>query len=107
MGFDKIKSGIKSMSPDITRIDNESYFEVVVKKESLAGVEKLLEEVIGKAVWPSKAKLSKEIQGITDKFGGLRNGQTLFFSDNGESLLFVMLWPWQDGKHVTIKCGRQ
>ena len=106
MDFEKIKSDIKNKPLDNMRVDNDMYFEVVVIKENVGEIMQLLEGAMGKPAWPSKDKLTKDIQSLADKFGGLRKGQTLFFLNKDGVSLFAMLWPWQDGKRVTIKFGR-
>lgn len=106
MEFDKIRAEVKNVGLDNMRADNDSYFEAVIKKDSVNKVSQVLEGSLGKAVWPSQNKIPKEAQTTVKNFGGLRKGQTLyFFSENGVSL-FAMLWPWQDGERITVKMGR-
>jgi hypothetical protein len=103
MEFDKVKSGIKNIGLNTTRVDTGDYFEAVVNKDSLDKVVQVLESLLGKAVWPSQNKPPKEAGKVVGNFGGLRKDQTLFFlNENGVSL-FAMLWPWQNGEEITIK----
>jgi hypothetical protein len=106
MKFEEIKSGVKKKKLDVTRVDNDVYFEAIVKKEALGEIVVLLEGALGKPVWPSKGKLAKEAKDIADRSGGLRTGQTFFFLDAGDVLIFAMLWPWQDGERITVRLGR-
>ena len=106
MDFDKIKNDIKNTPLESVRVDNEVYLEAVVRVGALGEIVRLIENSIGKPAWPSKAKLGRDARALTDKFGGLRNGQTLFYLNEGGVSIFAMLWPWQDGERVTIKLGR-
>lgn len=105
MELDNLKTGIKGVGLDNIRADNVDYFEAVVKKESIEKIAGTIKSILGEAVWPSQDKLSKDIQKMVDKFGGLRKGQTLFFLSKDGVSLFAMLWPWQDGERITIKIG--
>lgn len=106
MEFNKLKIDIKATKPDTTRADDDKYFEIVVKKSCVEGVVRLLEGVFGPPAYPSRVKLSKEAQNAIKNFGGVRNGQTLYFLSKVGSSIFAMIWPWQDGERVTIKIGR-
>lgn len=106
MEFDKLKTEIKNVGFDMTRSDNEDYFEAVIKKARLEELARVLESNFGPPAWPSRLKLSKEAGNALKNFGGIRNGQTLYFSNNGAHQIFAMLWPWQDNERVTIKMGK-
>lgn len=106
MDFAAIKTEIKNIELDTMRADNDDYLEVVFKRGSMDKVISSLENLLGKAVWPSKERLSKDAQRIADNFGGLRKGQTLFFASREGVCVFAMLWPWQDGERITLKMGK-
>lgn len=105
MDFNAIKSEIKKMGLDTIRTDNDYYMESVFKKDSLDKMTAVLENIFGKAVWPSKEKMPHVAQKAADDYGGLRKGQTLFFTRAEDISIFAMLWPWQDGAHITLKLG--
>lgn len=106
MEFIEIKADMKNLDFDMTRNDSDDYFEAVIKKSNLAKLVEVLEKKFGLPAWPSRNKLSKDIEMIVKKFGGLRNGQTLYFLMKEGRSLFAMLWPWQDNERVTVKIGR-
>jgi hypothetical protein len=101
--FNKLKTEIRKIELDVTRIDDDNYFEIVVKKHCLGDVVRLLESIFGPPAWPSRNKVSKIIEKAIKNFGGLRQGQTLYSLDRDDFSIFVMLWPWQDGERTTIK----
>lgn len=106
MEFEKIKRDLENIGLDNKRVDNDDYIEAVVKKESIGKIMQVLEGTLGKPVWPSQNKLPKDADKIVKNFGGLRHGQTFFFLSKDGSLLFAMLWPWQDGERITVKIGK-
>jgi hypothetical protein len=107
MEFDKMKAEVRKAEPETTRMDNENYFEAVIGKARLEEMVRALEGIFGAPAWPSRKKLSKDTEKIIKNAGGLRKGQTLYFSNNGSGCsAFAMLWPWQDGERVTIKMSK-
>ena len=85
------------------RLDNVDYFEAVFIKEKLVKLNERLINFFGEPTWPSKDRFTSRMQEAVNDFGGIKDGQTLYFSNDGVNSLFVMLWPWQDGLHITIK----
>ena len=107
MEFDKIKEEVKKVGPDMTRMDNENYFEAVIGHARLGEAVRVLESIFGAPAWLSDKKLSKDIQAQIKNAGGLRKGQTLYFLNNKSGCsAFAMLWPWQDGERITIKMSK-
>lgn len=106
MEFDKLKTDIKNADLDTIRTDEEDYFEVVIKKNNLEAISRILESMLGQPAWPSSNKLSKEVSKLIRDFGGIRNGQMLYFLKDGDISVFAMLWPWQDGERVTLKIAK-
>jgi len=105
--FQEIKDKVKEVRFDALRLDEGNILEVVVVKENLAKLIERLESFFGIPVFPSKNKLSAKVSQIIGDFGGIMPGQTLYYSDGGESIIFAMLWPWQDGIHATLKIIRR
>ena len=106
MEFNLLKTEIKKIELDITRVDGDDYFEIVVKSHSLGDMVHLLESIFGSPAWPSRDKMSKKIEKAIKNFGSLRPGQTLYALSTDNFSIFVMLWPWQDGERITIKAAK-
>ena len=107
MEFDEIKAEVKKVELDMTRMDNENYFEAVIGKARLEGVVRVLEGIFGAPAWPSDKKLLKDTEKLIKSVGCLRKGQTLYLLNNRSGCsVFAMLWPWQDGERVTIKMSK-
>lgn len=106
MEFDAIKEAVRKVGMDTMRVDNKEYFEAVVVRANLDALVRALEDAYGVPAWPSHNKLSKDVEKLIKNVGGLRKGQTLYFSDKDGSTSFAMLWPWQDGERITIKISK-
>jgi hypothetical protein len=103
MVFNKIKDGVRALGFEVLRADNDGYFEAVFIKDGLAKLNERLKQFLGEPVFPSEDKLTLQIEEAIKGFGGIQQGQTLFFQIEGANFTFAMLWPWSDGLHTTIK----
>lgn len=103
MQFTELIKELKEIKFEELRKDSENFFEAVVIKQDLMKLTKILEKFFGIPAWPSKDKISSQVQDTIKDFGGIMPNQTLYFSGGNEGVAFAMLWPWQDGIHTTIK----
>lgn len=103
MGFDELRKQIKVINLDNLRLDCDNHFEAVILKSGLDKLIERLERFFGSPAWPSKNKLTIKMQETINGFGGIMVGQTLYFRDKGNDIVFAMLWPWQDGQRTTVK----
>lgn len=105
MEFKQLTLELKGLTLDAIRAENEDYFEAVILKSQLDTLISKLDKVFGLALWPSQAKLTDETKNVIEEFGGVMSGQTLYLLKQDKQVFFAMLWPWQDGKHITLKTG--
>lgn len=103
MQFNEIKEEVKSLDFEVLRTDCDNYFEGVVIKEEVSKLSERLQKLLGLPAWPSKNRLSYQMQEAVKAFGGIMPGQTLYFRSEGRDEIFAMLWPWQDGVRTTVK----
>jgi hypothetical protein len=101
--FGKIKNTVKEFEIDTLRIDADAQFEAVLFNKEMDKLRPRLENLLGSAVFPSQNDLSAQISQHIDAYGGIASGQTLFYTNIKNDVIFAMLWPWQDGLHTTIK----
>jgi hypothetical protein len=86
-----------------TRREEPEYRELVVYAKDIASWNKIFEEALGQAAKPSGSKATAEHATMTDEYGGIEKTQTLYLKQDKSALTLVMLWPWQDKVHVTVK----
>lgn len=103
MEFDELREALKGVVFDSKRVDCDNFFEAVVVHEEMQKLVERLRRFLGEPVWPSKNRLSFDMEKRVEEAGGLMPGQTLYYTGSGENTVFAMLWPWQDGKHTTVK----
>ena len=103
MGFSVIREVVKSLEIETLRMDCDNYIEAVVVKEEVAKLNERLKKFFGEPAWPSKDRLTYQVQETINGFGGVMAGQTLYFKNEADGNIFAMLWPWQDGRHTTVK----
>lgn len=103
MDFNEIKKEVKNITFETLRMDSDSRFEAVMVKDGLANLTAILERFFGPPAWPSQSEMSPQVEGIINGFGGIMPGQTLYFWSQGSDTILAMLWPWQDGMHITVK----
>lgn len=81
----------------------EDYLELVFLRQDFGTWDNLLTEILGPVASPFDADPSKDHLEITKAFGGVRKGQALYQKDFGDYIIIAMLWPWQNGTHITLK----
>ena len=107
MQFEKFKEQVKTVDFESVRVDAEDYFEAVINGSRMKALTSCLEKLLGKPALPSDNPLPDPAKDIITEFGGIRQGQTFYFLQEDENSIFVMLWPWSDGEHTTLKSGQK
>jgi hypothetical protein len=84
------------------------YLEAVINKKDLDLLKSLLKNHLGPAVKESgkEANLPIEIQKMVDSLGGLRIEQSFFYRQDGNEVIFAVLWPWKSNSDkITLRSG--
>lgn len=106
MTYLQLLEKVKQLKLQEIRKDSMNLLEVVVSIESLKQVCSVLESYFGVPFKPAGKKPNAEIQKKTASLGGIRENQTLYFVEEKGIFNCAMLWPWSDGKLVTIKIAQ-
>ena len=84
------------------------YLEAVVQQDALGAGCRILEAALGPPAKPfgAKASFEAELQERVDSRGGIHKNQALYLRryEDGR-VAFAALWPWSDGRRVTLKLG--
>jgi hypothetical protein len=107
MEFVELKITLKNFGLDTVRVETNEYMEAVIEKGKLTELHARLFEFMGPIAWPSDNPIPDDVKAIISKYGGIMKGQTLYFMKKGAKVLFAMLWPWNDGVHITLKLGKK
>jgi hypothetical protein len=84
------------------------YLEAVLHTKDLGLLNSLLEKHLGPPAkeFGKETKMPKEIEKLVDSLGGLRNGQSFFYRQDGHQVIYGAIWPWEsDPNKVTLKSG--
>ena len=104
--FEQIKTEIKACGSQEIRVERAEYLELIVTKAHEPALTAKLSEIFGAPAWPSQGKIPDDVTGVIQNFGGIQQGQSLYLLRDGASIVFLMLWPWSDGNHTTVKAGK-
>lgn len=105
MSLQLIVKAIASFPIAETRDHSDEYLELVFFAANLAQWEQALAQHLGAPVKPPGTVPSADDKSITKNYGGVQKNQTLF--RGAAAMPFIaMLWPWQDGEHVTLKIAK-
>lgn len=101
----------ETLGMEIRRDSSEAeYFdlEAVIKKKDLGLLKSILKKELGPpAKAPGKeANLPLGIQRMVDCLGGLMIKQSFYYKQEGNRIIFAVLWPWEsDPNKLTLKAG--
>ena len=88
--------------------DGSKYLEAVLQTKDLELLYSLLKKHLGPAAKESgkESNLPKEIKGLVDSLGGLRNDQSFFYRLEAHQVLYAAIWPWESNPNkITLKAG--
>ena len=97
------------------RESSENYEELVFFSKDISHWNRILTEKLGppliseeniKIEDSSKEILSSEKDDalkVANSLGGICKGQTLYYGTYNSTVILIMIWPWQDKEHVTLK----
>jgi hypothetical protein len=103
MQFNQVKEEIKRVGFKNTDTDCDNLFEGIVQRAKVEKMTRKLEDIFGAPIWPSKNRLSFQMEKLIKQYGGIMQGQTLYLTSKNNEVVFAMLWPWKDGEHTTVK----
>jgi len=85
------------------RSDSADYKEWVFLNSDLRQWCSFIEEIFGPECKPAGKEPTAEDKKVTKDYGGVRSDQILYKRIDGDQIVIVMLWPWGDKQHTTLK----
>jgi hypothetical protein len=82
---------------------SDDYDELVFYNKDIGRWNKLFTDILGPPLKPAEAKPTKDVQSLTEYYGGIDYNQTLFKKEFDDVTVMVMFWPWSDEEHTTLK----
>ncbi len=88
------------------REESDDYQERVIFSADIKQWSTVLEEVLGPPAKPAGVDPTGNDLVLCQIYGSIMKNQTLYRKAFGDGTILAMLWPWQDGTHITLKVGR-
>ena len=88
------------------RIDSPNLLEFVISQESLDTLIPVLQDYFGLPLKPAGQAPSREANAYSAPYGGIQKSQTLYYKDSENTGYCTLLWPWSDGKLITVKIAQ-
>jgi hypothetical protein len=85
------------------RHQKEAYSELVFHNKDINEWHRILSEALGPPAKPAGKNPTKDLLRLTQEYGGILTGQTLFAKEFDDITVIAMFWPWGNGKHTTLK----
>ena len=108
--IEEVMRRTKGIAHEQTRRESEDYLELVMFRSSLEEVHRIFENYFGPPLKPFGAEVTAEAQEFAQSYGGVETDQALYYTERETEPSLGMIWPWQDGKRLTVKivqgCGK-
>ena len=82
---------------------SEDYLELVFFNKDMEGWNSIFIDIFGPPLKPQGINPTQEHSQLTSDYGGIQKNQILFKKDHDRGIVILMLWPWSDGEHITLK----
>ena len=101
--LDELMRKAKKISHEQTRRESEDYLEMVMYQHSSQQLEQLLQSYFGRALKGAGQDVEEPAEAIANRYGGISKEQALYHAQRDSMSQTAMVWPWQDGKRMTVK----
>ena len=106
MSFEALTQEVKKFPFQEIRYDIANYLELVIDFKFARDLCPMLECHFGPPLKPAGKEPTPEAKKYTDRLGGIQKNQVLYYMRDENMSQCVMLWPWEDQTHVTVKIAR-
>ena len=103
MTFPELLVEVQKLKREEQRTHAADYLEVVIAKEGLEPMNRVLTAYFGLPLKPEGRAPSGEASRHAEPYGGIRKDQTMYFRRDGDLSECAFLWPWGSGTRVTVK----
>jgi len=103
MTFIELIAEVKKLKCEEQRVHSEGLLEVVIAKDDMEPLHKVLLAYFGSSLKPEGQAPSGEAKRQAAPYGGIRKDQTMYFRHEGGFSECALLWPWGSGTRITVK----
>jgi hypothetical protein len=86
-----------------TRRESEDYLEMVMFSGSWNEILSLFDGYFGSALKAAGEEADETVEAVANRFGGITKEQVLYHTSRDNAEHVAMIWPWSDGKRMTVK----
>jgi hypothetical protein len=79
----------------------------VMFRESWNDVQRLLDGYFGSPLKAPGEEPGDEASRVSDLYGGIAKEQVLYHASRDQADQVAMIWPWSDGKRMTVKIAQE
>ena len=90
-----------------TRRESEDYLEMVMFRDSSDEIARLFESYFGAPLKQAGQEADDEAHNATQPYGGITKEQTLYRTFRDDAQHLAMIWPWTDGRRMTVKIAQE
>jgi hypothetical protein len=105
--IDELMRRARKIRHEQTRRESEDYLEMVMFRESSNDVLSLFESYFGSPLKASGQDPDDEAERLSNPYGGIAKEQTLYHAAREDADHLAMIWPWTDGKRMTVKIAQE
>ena len=103
MNFQELLAEIQSLKFAEKRTQKDDYLEIVVERDILESLCKVLASYFGMPLKPEGQPPSGKASQLAKSYGGIRQDQTMYCRQDPQHDEYAFLWPWGNGARVTAK----
>jgi hypothetical protein len=103
MDYNEFLKQVKTLEFQELREDRPEYIEFVIATDYMPNLTSVLESYYGAGYSPPEKNPPEQAQKYADLYGGIQEGQTLYYLDCDDIFHCALLWPWGNGQSTTIK----
>ncbi len=82
---------------------SKNYAEREIFVKDMGEWEKILTDILGPPVKRAGEETTQDFFKLTIDYGGVMEGQTLFYKKFDGKSIIAMFWPWKDQNQMTLK----
>ena len=94
---------VRKIPHEQTRRESEDYLEMVMFLDSWHDVLGVFDGYFGEPLKAPGDMPDKAACSISDAYGGITEEQALYHTSRDNTQQVAMIWPWSDGKRMTVK----
>ena len=105
--LDELMRRARGIKHEQTRRESEDYLEMVMFRDSWNDVQNLFDGYFGAPIKGAGNDADDNAERVSETYGGITREQVLYHLQRAGSDHVAMIWPWSDGKRMTVKIAQE